>query len=113
LLRTTGYPAAGRALNSTKVKSTVDAPPATTGPYPLVLLIPCLTAPASTYDHWGQHLASYGFASAYDNGGRGTHLLYNRPVNVIHLIDDPDALTASGGKLAGVINTSRVGVRCK
>ena len=36
------YPAAGPALNSTKVKSTIDAPPATTGPYPLVVLIPGL-----------------------------------------------------------------------
>ena len=107
------YPAAGPALNSTKVKSTIDAPPATTGPYPLVVLIPGLAGSASSYDHWGQHLASYGFivfASGFDSVGRGTHLLYNRPANVIRVIGYADALTASGGKLAGLIDTSRVGV---
>ena len=107
------YPAAGAALNSTKVKSTIDALPATTGPYPLVVLIPGLAGYASMYDHWGQHLASYGFivfASNFDSVGRGTHLLYNRPANVIRVISYADALTAPGGKLAGLIDTSRVGV---
>lgn len=107
------YPAAGPALNSTKVKPTIDAPPATTGPYPLVVLIPGLSGSASMLDHWGQHLASYGFivfASGYDRGGGDTHLLYNRPANVIRVIGYADALTASGGKLAGIIDTSRVGV---
>ena len=37
-------------------------------------------------------------------------MLYNRPANVIRVIGYADALTASGGKLAGLIDTSRVGV---
>ena len=37
-------------------------------------------------------------------------MLYNRPANVIRVIGYADALTAPGGKLVGLIDTSRVGV---
>ena len=109
------YPAAGPAP-AASVPSTPDAPPATTGPYPLVVLISGLSMSATTYSRWGELLASHGFvafASTYDHiggGGVGARLLYGRPADVVRVIGYADALTASDGKLAGLIDTSRIGV---
>jgi predicted dienelactone hydrolase len=79
-----------------------------------------------TYAPWGAHLASYGFvviAANYDTGLTDAPdagisltdrvpiwLLYARPTNVVRVIEFADALTAPDGKLAGVIDTSQVGV---
>jgi predicted dienelactone hydrolase len=118
LLRTyVWYPATGPAPDaSAPILSTPDAPPATTGPYPLVVLISGLSVPGSTYSRWGELLASRGFvafASTYDyigGGGIGPRLLYRRPADVVRVIGYADTLTASDGKLAGLIDTSRIGV---
>src|SRR5262249_58965440 len=54
------YPATGPAPDAAaSILSTPDAPPATTGPYPLVVLISGLSIPAITYSRWGEFLASY------------------------------------------------------
>jgi predicted dienelactone hydrolase len=69
-----------------------------------------------TYSRWGELLASHGFvafASTYDHlggGGIGPRLLYHRPADVVRVIGYADMLTAPDGKLAGVIDTSRIGV---
>lgn len=109
------YPAVGPAPAPTGaiLKMTPDAPPATTGPYPLVVLIPGSTMPGIAYTRWGQFLATYGFvaiASSYDAGFDVRRLLYYRSANVIRVIGYADTLTAPGGKLAGLIDTSRIGV---
>src|SRR5690348_2698885 len=69
------YPAAGPAADdAAPIRSTPDAPPATTGPYPLVVLISGLTMSGMTYSRWGELLASHGFvafASTYDYIGGG------------------------------------------
>jgi predicted dienelactone hydrolase len=111
------YPASGPAADAAdKILSTPDAPPATTGPYPLVVLISGLGMGGSTYKSWGKLLASHGFvafASTYDHfggGGVGPRLLYGRPADVIRVIGYADMLTASDGKLAGLIDTSHIGV---
>lgn len=111
------YPATGPAPGDTaSIRSTPDAPPATTGPYPLVVLISGLSMPGITYGQWGGLLASHGFvafASTYDyigGGGIGPRLLYRRPADVVRVIGYADTLTASDGKLAGLIDTSHVGV---
>ena len=111
------YPAAGPAPDASASKrSTPDAPPAKTGPYPLVVLVSGLSVPGITYSRWGELLASHGFvafASTYDHfggGGVGPRLLYGRPADVVRVIAYADTLTASDGKLAGLIDTSRIGV---
>ena len=121
------YPAAGAAPDpaATTLHTTEDAPPAATGPYPLVVLIHGLSGNSKVYGPWGELLASYGFvvfASNYDIGLFGSasgvdprdqvslHLLYNRPANAVRVIEFADTLTAPGGKFAGVIDTSRIGV---
>jgi predicted dienelactone hydrolase len=71
----------------------------------------------------GRPLASHGFvvaAADYDTGpldGQGSWgdqqtvgLLYNRPASVVRVIGYADMWSAAGGKLAGVIDTSRIGV---
>ena len=67
------YPATGPAADAAaSTLSTPNAPPATTGPYPLVVLISGSLVPAIYYTRWGELLASYGFvafASTYDHGG--------------------------------------------
>ncbi|WP_457155707.1 alpha/beta hydrolase family protein, partial [Mesorhizobium sp. P5_C1] len=122
------YPAAGPAPdpNATILMVSMDAPAATTGPYPLVILIHGLDALGASYGTLGRQLASYGFvvaAADYDTGlsgpldegvsredGRAIWLLYNHPANVVRVIEYTDSLTAPGGKLAGIIDTSRIGV---
>jgi predicted dienelactone hydrolase len=111
------YPAIGPAPDdAASIRSTPDAPPATTGPYPLVVLISGLTMRGTTYSRWGELLASHGFvafASTYDyigGGGIGPRLLYRRPADVVRVIGYADTLTASNGKLAGLIDTSHIGV---
>jgi predicted dienelactone hydrolase len=118
------YPAAGPAPDQTAVL--MDAPAATTGPYPLVIVIHGLEALGSLFGPLGRHLASHGFvvaAANYDTGlagplddgvrledRRSVWLLYDRPVNVVRVIGYVDMLSAPGGKLAGIIDTSRIGV---
>ena len=122
------YPAAGPAPDSATaiLRGTKDAPPATSGPFPLVVVIHGITGVGMSYAPWGAHLASYGFvviAADYDTGLSGPPdagvdltdrgpilILYTRPANVVRVIGFADALTAPGGKLAGVIDTSRIGV---
>ncbi|MER8703889.1 hypothetical protein [Mesorhizobium sp. M1273] len=50
------YPAAGPAPAPAGaiLKTTPDAPPATTGPYPLLVLIPGSSMPGIAYTRWGQ-----------------------------------------------------------
>jgi hypothetical protein len=58
------YPAIGPAPDdAASIRSTPDAPPATTGPYPLVFLISGLTMRGTTYSRWGELLASHGFVA--------------------------------------------------
>ncbi|WP_027169788.1 hypothetical protein [Mesorhizobium sp. WSM3224] len=122
------YPAAGPAPdpNGAILKVSIDAPAATTGPYPLVILIHGLDGNGSLYGALGRQLASYGFvvaAADYDTGLRGPldegvsredqwaiWLLYDHPADVIRVIGYADLLTAPGGRLAGLIDTSRIGV---
>jgi len=123
------YPAPGPGPdpNAAIFKVSMNAPAATTGPYPLVLLIHGLEATGAIYGALGRQLASYGFvvgAADYDTGlvgpldeeavsredRRTNWLLYNHPANVVQVIKYADALTAPGGKLAGIIDTSRIGV---
>jgi predicted dienelactone hydrolase len=111
------YPATGPAPDAAASSlSTPDAPPATAGPYPLVVLISGLSMPGGTYRRWGELLASHGFvafASTYDHfggGDVGARLLYGRPADVLRVIGTADTLTAAGGKLAGLIDTAHIGV---
>ena len=126
------YPAAGpipdpaSASRAVRLLGTKDAPPATTGPFPLVVLIHGLGGGGGSYALWGQQLASYGFvviAGDYDiDPQSGTdpvpspedhvavHLLHERPADVLQEIAYADQLTAPGGRLAGVIDTSHIGV---
>ncbi|WP_146606149.1 alpha/beta hydrolase family protein [Mesorhizobium kowhaii] len=122
------YPAAGPAPdpNAAILMVSMDAPAATTGPYPLVILIHGLDGNGSLYGTLGRQLASYGFvvaAADYDTGlggpldegvsredGRAIWLLYDHPANVVRVIEYTDSLTAPGGKLAGTIDTSHIGV---
>lgn len=113
LATTVWYPAADLAPDSTTLRATRGAIPATTGPYPLIVLIPGLTMSGRAYDQLSQHLASYGFvvfASTYDTGPGGFRTLYNRPANVLRIIGYADTLTAQSGKLGKLIDTSHVGV---
>jgi predicted dienelactone hydrolase len=122
------YPAVGPSPDpgAKILDGTKDAPPATTGPYPLVVVIHGLNGVGMSYAPWGTHLASYGFvvlAADYDNvmgslADEGVSLtdrplmliLYTRPANVVRLIAYADTLTAPGGQLAGVIDTAHIGV---
>jgi predicted dienelactone hydrolase len=125
---TVWYPAIGPAPDPTGtiLKVAKDAPPATSGPYPLVLLIHGAVGVGAMYATLGSQLASYGFvvaAANYDGGldevpGEGVTyrdrnaivLLYNRPADVVRVIEFADTLTAMGGKLAGIIDASHIGV---
>ena len=119
------YPAAGPAPAPTATPMDLnDAPAATTGPYPLVVVIHGLSGVGMMFGSVGRHLASHGFvvaAADYDTGPfdddgglradrQLVWLLYNRPSNVVRVIAYVDMLSAPGGKLAGVIDTSRIGV---
>jgi predicted dienelactone hydrolase len=126
------YPAAGPIPDPATVSANVralglkDAPPATTVPFPLVILVHGLYGTGLAYGVLGKHLASYGFvvlAGDYDPTSEDVsdpdlspedqvaiHLLRERPADVIREIAYADQLTAPGGKLAGVIDTSRIGV---
>lgn len=122
------YPAVGPAPdpNAAILMVSMDAPAATTGPYPLVILIHGLDGTGGLYGTLGRQLASYGFvvaAADYDTGLRGpldqgvsredqwtTWLLYDHPANVVRVIGYADSLTAPGAKLAGIIDTSHIGV---
>lgn len=118
------YPAAGPAPDPTAIlRDSIDAPAATTGPYPLVVVIHGLSGLGAMFGPVGRHFASHGFvvaAADYDTGpldegvswrdGNAVGLLYNRPTNVVRVIGYVDTLSAQGGKLAGVIDTSRIGV---
>ncbi|RNJ41107.1 hypothetical protein B5V01_30480 [Mesorhizobium erdmanii] len=119
------YPAIGPAPDPADaiLKVATDAPAATTGPYPLVVVIHGLSGTGMMFGAVGGHLASHGFVVAaadydtgpLDDGGswedrQTVWLLYNRPANVVRVIAYVDRLNAAGGKLAGVIDTSRIGV---
>lgn len=120
------YPAAGPPPdpNAKVLESTKDAPVATTGLYPLVVVIHGLTGTGSMFGPVGRYFASYGFvvaAANYDDPDPWIRKLpfvdwlplmrlYVRPSDVVRLIDDVDSLNAPGGKLAGVVDTSHIGV---
>lgn len=119
------YPAAGPVPDLTAGSPTaiVDASAATTGPYPLVVVIHGISGQGTMFGAVGRHLASQGFvvaAADYDTGpldGPGTWgdqnavgQLYNRPASVVRVIGYADKLSAPDGKLAGLIDTSRIGV---
>lgn len=120
------YPAATPGPTTSTLWGTKDVAPASTGPFPLIVVIHGLNGRGTIYSPWGVHLASYGFvvaAADYDDGLTGPldagvkledrapiWLLYARPASVVRVITYADTLTASGGKLAGVIDTNRIGV---
>ncbi len=122
------YPAIGPAPDPAEgtLKVVTNALPAKGGPYPLVLVIHGADGVGAMYITLGSHLASHGFvvaAANYDGllekaPGEGVTyvernaigLLYNRPADVVKVIEYADTLTAMGGKLAGVIDTSHIGV---
>ncbi len=120
------YPAAGPAPDPTAafLDDSKDAPAAATGPYPLVIVIHGLTGHGSMFGSVGRYFASYGFAVAAANYDEPdpwiTELpwedrlalsrLYARPADVMRVIRYVDSLDAPGGKLAGVVDTSRIGV---
>jgi predicted dienelactone hydrolase len=120
------YPATGSAPDptATHLDDSRDAPAATTGPYPLVVVIHGLTGTGSMFGSVGRYFASHGFvvaAANYDESDPGmTELpwgdrlalsrLYTRPADVVRVIGYVDNLGAPSGKLAGVVDTSRVGV---
>jgi len=125
---TVWYPAIGPAPDPAGeiLKVAKDAPPAASGPYPLVVVIHGYDGVGAMYSTLASQLASYGFvvaAANYDDEldeapGEGVSyfdrnaivLLYNRPANVVRVIEYADTLTAMGGKLAGIIDTSHIGV---
>lgn len=118
------YPAAGPAPDPSAIlDDSIDAPAATTGPYPLVVVIHGASGLGSMFSSVGRHFASYGFVVAaadydtgpLDDGGswedrHAVWLLYSRPANVVRVIGYADMLSAQDGKLAGAIDTSRIGV---
>ncbi len=119
------YPAAGTvpALTSGSPTALLDAPPATTGPFPLVVVIHGISGAGRMFGAVGRHLASHGFvvaAADYDTGPlpdgdtygdqNAIGQLYDRPANVVRVIGYAEALSAQDGKLPGVIDTSRIGV---
>ena len=120
------YPAAAAPDPNAKVlDSTKDAPAATTGPYPLVVVIHGLAGTGSMFGPVAQYFASYGIVVAAANFDDDVdpwirklpsvnwpplRKLYVRPADVVRLIDHVETLNAPGGKLAGVIDTSHIGV---
>lgn len=121
------YPAASpKGVGApTQIKAEKDAAPATTGPFPLVVVIHGAGGQAMLHATLGKHLASYGFvvlAANYDGAdtseekalsffdGVAVHMLYTRPMTVLKVVGLADTLTAPGGPLAGVIDTSQIGV---
>ena len=105
-----------------------DAPPAMPdAPYPLVVISHGLGGSRVLYFRLAEHLASYGFVvaavehvgTALRDGFAGTAdvgdendivSLYYRPADIMHVIRYADTLTATGGGLAGVINTDQIAV---
>ena len=91
-----------------------------------MILIHGLGGSGGFYALWGQQLASYGFvviAGDYDYNPQSAsdpvlsredkvavHLLHERPADVLQAIAYADQLTIPGGRLAGVIDTSHIGV---
>lgn len=118
------YPAAGPAPDpATDLNDTVDAPAATTGPYPMVVVIHGSNGHSDTFGALARQFASHGLvvaAADFDTGPlhaegdwqdqKAAWLLYGRPASVVRLIGYADKLNASGEALAGVIDTSRIGV---
>lgn len=123
------YPAADPASDTanTPASSIKNAAPATSGPFPLVVVIHGLSGAGISYQPLGELLASYGFvvvASDYDyalmnrkpDPGVSTadmvqvRLIFQRPANVMRTIAEADAMTVPGGTLAGLIDTSRIGI---
>ena len=120
------YPAVGPSPDpaAAHIDDSNDAPAAATGPYPLVVVIHGLTGHGSVFGSVGKYFASYGFVVAsadYDEPdpwmteSRGgdrliLSLLYARPADVVRVIGYVDSIGAPGGKLAGIVDTSHIGV---
>jgi predicted dienelactone hydrolase len=119
------YPAAGPAQDPTaaSVNAIMDAPKAKCGPYPLVVVIHGISGQGTMFGAVGRHLASHGLvvaAADYDTGPlpdgdtwgdqNAVRQLYDRPASVMRVIGYVDQLSAPDGELAGVIDTSRIGV---
>lgn len=109
------YPADGPAPDPTATTPVdlMNAPAATTGPFPLIVVIHGLGGTGDMFGAVGRHLASHGFvvaAADFDtgplDGGDDTKdqqavgLLYARPTAVLRVIHYADELNAPGGKLA-------------
>lgn len=108
------------------VRASKDAAPAALGTaYPLVIIAHGLMGSGSVYFLWGTHLASYGFvvmtADARDFGDVSLDaqtnaaadaivLLHDHPRDITREIGYAGTLTAPGGRLAALIDTTHVGV---
>ena len=93
------------------------APDTQDGPYPFVIVAHGLEASRLEFTYLGEHLASEGFVVmaidyADNSGTTGTiplySMVYTRPQDVSWEIDQAVALTASGGKLEGAIDTEHI-----
>lgn len=126
------YPAIGPVPDPAKAPNhgVKNAPVAPGGPFPLVVVIPGLDTIADTYEDWGKLLASHGFVAISANfdfasnakpdsgpdsmvnrlDATQVRLIYTRPANAMRLIAYADELTTPGGKMAGLIDTSHIGV---
>ncbi|MBM4028468.1 MAG: hypothetical protein FJ280_24190, partial [Planctomycetes bacterium] len=107
-----GFPTGGRALRDA-------APNPASGPYPLVLYSHgswCFREIASLFL---EHLASHGFVVMAplheDNWGNMYQPTWrseiSRPRDMVRTLDFAEALTASGGAMAGLIDTAHVAVK--
>lgn len=125
----TGSTAAGPAPQPgvpSAVRAARNAAPANAGtPFPLVIIAHGLMGSGSVHFLWGTHLASYGFvvmtADARDFGDVSLDaqmngeadaivLLHDHPADITREIAYADTLTAPGGELAAVIDTTHVGI---
>ncbi|WP_343413144.1 serine hydrolase [Candidatus Amarolinea dominans] len=98
----------------------LDAPPDTSGaPYPLVVYSHATWSFGQEIPYFTEHLASRGFviisADHEDNWSTAfnpaaAEAMIRRPQEVTREIDFAESLAAAGGDLAGMINTTGVGV---
>jgi predicted dienelactone hydrolase len=97
-----------------------DAPPATTGPLPLVIISHGYPGNRYLMSHLGENLASKGFIvaaidhkdSTYDDQKAFASTLYNRAYDQLFVLNEMERMgkASSGSFLSGRIDASRTGV---